>query len=272
MPQRPSEAILNLAPPRSPRRILYGTAREQFGELWLPEGGAVASLVVFFHGGYWRARYDLTHTGFACQALAGAGFAVWNVEYRRVGNPGGGWPGTFEDVLAALRSVQRLADRFPLDAQRVLLCGHSAGGHLALWAGAQASRGQVFVPGLRAVVALAPISDLHEAWQQHLSQDAVVELLGGTPAEVGERYLAASPARLLPLGAPQELIHGKIDDTVPFAMSERYAVQSVAAGDRVALAAPESCGHFDLIDPQSGAWPVVLDTITKSLDRSPRAA
>lgn len=265
MPHRPSETILDLSAPGCPLRVAYGVETEQFGDLWLPDNGNSHPLLVFFHGGYWRARYDLAHVNFACQSLAEQGIAVWNVEYRRVGSPGGGWPGTFDDVLSALSFLERLAQRFPMDVRRVILCGHSAGGHLALWAAAQATRGRVAVPGLRGVVALAPVSDLHEAWERHLSQDAVVELLGGTPFEVGDRYDAASPASLLPLGVPQALIHGTDDDAVPFAMSEQYVSRATAAGDFAVLVSLEGQGHFEVIDPWSSAWPVVVNHVQRLL-------
>ena len=264
MPHRSSDTIFDLTPPSCPMRIAYGAESEQFADLWLPDGGHSRPLIVLFHGGYWRARYDLAHLSFACQALAGQGLAVWNVEYRRVGAPGGGWLGTFDDVLAALDHLPRLAEQFPIDLQRVVLCGHSAGGHLALWAAAQVARGRVAVPGLRGVVALAPVSDLHQAWQQHLSQDAVVELLGGSPAQVAERYDAASPASLLPLGIPQVLIHGTADDAVPFAMSEQYVARATAAGDRAVLVSLEGVGHFEVIDPWSSAWPLVVSALRAS--------
>ncbi|MEZ4767035.1 MAG: alpha/beta hydrolase [Caldilineales bacterium] len=245
----------------SPLRVVYGSERDHFGELWLPEGSQSNPLVVFFHGGYWRTRYDLGYASSACQSLAGVGIAAWNVEYRRIGASGSGWPFIFDDVLAALSFLPNAANRFPLDLRRVVLCGHSAGGHLALWAAAQAARGVVGGPPPRGVVALAPISDLHDAWERHLSQDAVVELLGGTPSEVAERYDAASPARLLPLGLPQALIHGTADDAAPYAMSERYVGRAVAAGDRAWLVTLEGCGHFEAVDPQSPVWPIVVQEI-----------
>ena len=125
-------------------------------------------MVVFIHGGYWRARYSLDHAGILCQALAEAGFAVWNVEYRRIGQPGGGWPGTFGDALQAVRHVQSLAATFPLDPQHIVLMGHSAGGHLALWAAgahrlpAAGGFGVAEPLALKAVVALAPVGDLRQ--------------------------------------------------------------------------------------------------------------
>lgn len=238
-------------------RLAYGGSPSQFGDLWLAAGHARDALVVFFHGGYWRARYDLLHAAPFCQSLAQRGIPVWNVEYRRVGESGGGWPGTFADVLAALRYLPELARRHSLSLQRVVLCGHSAGGHLALWAGAMAAREQA-TPGLRSVVALAAVSDLHAAWERHLSQDAVVGLLGGSPAEVPERYEAASPTHLLPLGLTQALIHGDADEDVPFDLSRQYVERARALGDDARLVVLPGEGHFAVIDPESPAWPVVV--------------
>ncbi|MCB0253466.1 MAG: alpha/beta hydrolase [Anaerolineae bacterium] len=267
MSNRPSETILDLTPPRAAERVSYGAEADHIGDLWLPSSARESKppLLVFFHGGYWRARYDLEHASFACQALAGEEIAVWNVEYRRSEIPGGGWPGTFEDVLAALSYLPRLAELYPLDLQRVVFCGHSAGGHLALWAAAQAARDAVAVPGLRGVLALAPVSDLHDAWGRHLSQDAVVGLLGGTPADVGDRYDAASPVRLLPLRVPQALIHGTADPAVPFAMSEQYVSRATAAGDHARLIPLEGYGHFEVIDPWSSVWPAVVEELKRLL-------
>ena len=257
--------------PRANRRIGYGPDPNQFGDLWLPAGQGSHPVVVFIHGGYWRARYSLDHADFLCQALAESGFAVWNIEYRRVGQQGGGWPGTFHDVVQAIRHVRSLATTLPLDAQRVVLMGHSAGGHLALWA-AGAPRlpaadgfGVAELLPLRAVIALAPVSDLRRAWELHLSQDAAAELLGGSPNLMPERYAVASPIELLPLGVPQVLIHGTADDTVPFELSERYFAAANAAGDDCRLVTLPALGHFELIDPLSAAWPHVHGAVVRAL-------
>ena len=215
------------------------------------------------HGGFWRARYDLTHIGHLCAALTRAGLATWSLEYRRIGHPGGGWPGTFHDVAAGLDYVATLAPQYHLDRSRVVTLGHSAGGHLAVWLAARpripltdplASRDPL---PLRGAVSLAGVLDLHRAWERHLSNDVVVEFLGGTPAQLPERYATASPQALLPIGVPQHLLHGTEDDSVPFAISESYATAATAAGDDVRLVRLPAAGHFELIDPQSWEWPAV---------------
>jgi acetyl esterase/lipase len=252
----------------SVQRLRYGEASEQFGDLYLPGARGVRPLLIFVHGGYWRARYDLEHVNPLCRALARAGMAVWNVEYRRVGDPGGGWPGTFADVLAALAHVQQLALDFPLDMAQVTLMGHSAGGHLALWAAA-ARRIPAGHPlhnadplPLRRVVALAAVSDLRLAWDWQLSSGAVGELLGGGPQQATEAYALASPIELLPCGVPQVLLHGDADEAVPYELSQRYHAAARAAGDDCTLVSLPNAGHFELIDPHSPAWPHVLAAVT----------
>src|SRR5690349_1908765 len=172
------EDILELAPPAADRRVVYGADPNQFADLRLPAGKGPHPVVLNLHGGFWRARYDLLHAGHLCAALTRRGIATVNLEYRRVGNPGGGWPGTFDDARAGLAFLAKLAADHALDLGRVVLSGHSAGGHLALWLGARASP---FGRALRGVAALAPLSNLRRAFELHLSNDAVVGLLGGTP-------------------------------------------------------------------------------------------
>lgn len=249
------------------QRVRYGADANHFGDLHLPAGPGPYPLVIFIHGGYWRARYDLEHASPLCQALACAGLAVWNVEYRRVGNPGGGWPGTFADVLAALGYVRQLALDYPLDLGRVTLMGHSAGGHLALWAAA-ARRIPAGHPlhdadplPLRRVVALAAVSNLRLAWDWRLSAGAVGELLGGDPQQAAEVYALASPIELLPCGVPQTLLHGDADEAVPYQLSQRFYAAARVAGDDCTLVTLPATGHFELIDPHSVAWPYVLAAV-----------
>lgn len=240
--------ILSHAPPPADARLAYGGDPNQFGDLRLPKSVNDAPLLMFIHGGYWRARYDLAHAGHLCAALAAAGMATFNIEYRRVGNAGGGWPGTFEDIESAWNFAKReLALKYGVHP--VWVAGHSAGGALALWL---ASRD----PKLKAVASLAGVIDLQRAWELHLSNDAVVELLGGTPQQVAEHYAEADPMRLN-VRTRQLLIHGDRDSIVPPDFSARYAQQKHA--ELILLA---GAGHFDLIDPHSRHWPKVRQALT----------
>lgn len=272
----PSRLLLDAAPPKAPHRIAYGVDPQQFGDLWLPHEPGPHPLLVFIHGGYWRARYDLGHAGFLCQAFAQAGIAVWNVEYRRLGNPGGGYPGTFQDVARAIALGSELADRFALNIQRgVAVAGHSAGGHLALWA-AGAHRLPLDHPlrapdplPLCAAISLGGITDLRRAWEMALSDQVVTELLGGGPDQVPERYAAASPIERLSLGVPQIIMHGTEEEVVPTEFAERYAEAARAAGDDISLLWLPGMGHFDPIDPRSPAWPIVHGAVAQALVQPP---
>jgi pimeloyl-ACP methyl ester carboxylesterase len=179
------------------------------------------------HGGSWKATYNLVHLGHLCVALRDAGIATFNVEYRRVGDPGGGWPGSLEDVLLAVGHARRISER-------LVLVGHSAGGHLALLAAAR-----LRLPA----VAVAAVSD-PATW----ANDAVAAFFGGAPPR------EASPLAQLPLGVPQVLVHGTRDDVVPFAQSARYADASRGEAELVPL---EGAGHFEPVDPQSRECAVV---------------
>jgi acetyl esterase/lipase len=226
-------------PPPADMRLAYGEQPLQFGDLRLPRGDGPFPLAVVLHGGYWQATYNLIHTGHMCVALAEAGIATWNVEYRRLGDVGGGWPATGDDVARATEFIGEL----PVDAGSVVLVGHSAGGQLALWVTRRAG-----FP----VVALAPVSDVRDS----------VERTGpdGAPARfVGESHFEElSPLELLPLGARQIVIHGTADESVPYAMSERYVEAARGEAELVTL---EGAGHFELIDPQAREWPQVLAAI-----------
>jgi dipeptidyl aminopeptidase/acylaminoacyl peptidase len=214
----------------------------------MPAGKGPHPAVVFIHGGFWKAAYDLAHAGHLCAALTAAGAATWNLEYRRIGNPGGGWPGTLEDAVAGVSHVSKLAR---LDSNRVVVAGHSAGGHLALYA---AAKNPI---RLRGVVSLAGVADLRRAWDLRLSNGIVGTLLGGSPEQVPERYKAASPIEMLPITTPQRLVHGTKDSVVPFEMSKRFA----KASKNAKLIPLEGAGHFELIDPQSREWPAVRESI-----------
>ena len=219
----------------------YGDHPAQVAELFEPEGEP-RGVAVVIHGGFWRATYDRHLMDDLCRDLAAGGWAAWNIEYRRLGD-GGGWPATFDDVAAGTRALQGLS----LSGERVVTIGHSAGGHLALWAAAQEL-------GVTHAVAQAGVVDLAEAIRLELSRGVARELLGDDPD--GERLRRASPAELLPLGVPQLLAHGARDDIVPAAMSEAYAARALELGDDVETAILP-CGHFDHLDPRSPAWHTV---------------
>jgi acetyl esterase/lipase len=235
----------------------YGEAPSQFGDLYLPAttNGGPAPLVILLHGGYWRAKYGLDYFGHVAAALAGDGIAAWNLEYRRVGDAGGGWPGTFEDVRTGVAFGRALTRDYPIDASRVVLLGHSAGGHLAFWAIADLATTPEALDGL-SVVALAPVTDLTEAWTRGLSDNAVVGLLGGDPDTMPDRYEATCPSRRLPLKVSTCVVHGMADTSVPFDMSEAFVIRARDAGDNVRLVELET-DHFEPVDPATAAYGVV---------------
>jgi acetyl esterase/lipase len=231
--------------------VTYGKAPQQFGDFFLPKGPGPHPAVIFIHGGFWRNSYNLDHAGHVCAALARAGAAVWSLEYRRLGDPGGDWAGMSEDIVHGAQRLVPLANQYNLDLKRVIAAGHSSGGHLALWLAAQQ------VVDLRGVVPLAAISDLRRAYALQLDGGVVGRLLGGSPDRVPQRYAAASPMELLPLPVPQRLLHGTADNIVPLEMSQRFA----KASKNAKLITLSSFGHFELIDPRTKAWPTIQKNI-----------
>jgi acetyl esterase/lipase len=279
----PSDILTRAA--RPPDQVLrYGPRHEQFADLRLPvwsdeaesSPGSAAEwrpewpVVIFLHGGFWRAAYDRTHTGPLAEALAAAGFAVCTPEYRRTGQRGGGWPGTFDDVAAAVDALPELvaaaaaAAGGSADLRRVVLAGHSAGGHLALWAagrGMLPEGGRWAAPGVPAaagVVSLAGVCDLAACFRLGLGGDAVGALMGGGPDRYPDRFRAADPMGLVPTGMRARLVHGAADDLVPAELSIGYAERGLGAGDDVSCELLAGVGHFEVIDPLSGAWAAVV--------------
>jgi len=257
----PADHILHWASLPADERLAYGSDPNQFGDLRLPKAATAKPRVVVMniHGGYWRADYGLAHAGPSCAALTQQGIATWNVEYRRIGNEGGGWPGSFEDVVRAYRFLVQIATQYNLDASRIVVMGHSAGGQLALCLVAHE-------PTVRRVVSLAGVVDLQRAFELHLSSDAVVEFLGGKPDQVAAHYRIANPMRLSIREARQVLIHGLDDDVVPPDLSRRYVEAKEKSGEKVALVQIPEANHFDVIDPRSKAWSVVVRSIRESLE------
>jgi acetyl esterase/lipase len=256
-----SQHVLTDPPPPADIRLRYGNDPNQFGDLRIPRTPRAKGphpVAMMIHGGFWRAKYDLLHAGHLCAALTKAGVTTWNLEYRRVGNPGGGWPGTFEDVSSGFAFLRQASKQHNLDENKIMVLGHSAGGELALCLAAHQR-------SLRGALSLAGVVDLHRAWELHLSNDAVVEFLGGTPEKVPEHYHEASPAEASIAGVPQILIHGAKDDIVPVEMSRSYRALKKKRGEDVQLVEIADAGHFELIDPQSTAWATVQAAVLKLL-------
>ena len=242
---RDSADILTDPPPAAAdSRVAYGPEPLQFGDLRVPAGAGPFPLAVVLHGGYWQATYNLIHTGHLCIALAEAGIASWNLEYRCVGVPAGEWPAARDDLEHALAHLPRLA--FEHDGRTVLV-GHSAGGQLALWAGKQAR-----LP----VVALAPVADVRDAVSRRGPTSAPGRFMAP------EHFADGSPLELLPLGVPQIVIHGTADEDVPYEMSVRYAEAARGEAELVTL---EGTGHFEPIDPQAAAFQETLAAIRRLL-------
>jgi acetyl esterase/lipase len=254
--------------PAADLREPYGPDASQFGELRLAAGTtARGPVVVLIHGGCWRAAYNLAHVAAAAAALADRGYAVWVPEYRRVGNDGGGWPGTFDDIGAAVDHLRHLAARYPtLDTTRVVLVGHSAGGHLALWAATRRVRDPLSATGaplrVTGIVSLAGITDLAAFGAATGGcNSAVTPLMGGTSTQFPERYSAASPIERLPIGVPVCIVHGAADPIVPLSQSREFATRSRQAGGAVTVVEVPGAGHFDLVAPQSSAFAAVLEAV-----------
>lgn len=249
--------------PSPDHKIAYGPDPLQFGELWLPAEKTPAPhpVIMFIHGGCWYSAYDIAHTRFLTQSLAAEGFAVWSVEFRRIGDVGGGWPGSFDDIAAAGEYLLALAPKYNLDLSTFIVSGHSAGGHLAMW---YANRPDRFRQDTSldptAVVALAPAADLEFMHRYKTCDSAATKLMGGGPDTVPDRYRLADVAHAdrLSLRVPHTLIVGERDAVWAEVMAS-YVKKLVKAGITSRTVVSSQSGHFELIDPRSAVWPLVLE-------------
>ncbi|MET9773466.1 alpha/beta hydrolase [Streptomyces sp. NPDC006367] len=272
------EAAALSRPPVAPdSTAAYGDHPDQVIDFYVPRGtagpGGAAPVVAVLHGGAWRAPYDRRHVSPFAAFLARRGFAVASVEYRRgTADPSvaGRWPDTFDDVAAALDALPALASRHlpGADAERTVLTGHSAGGHLALWAAARhvlpadAPWRLAAPPPLRGVVALASIADFESAAELGVCGDAARQLLGGEEHFEARRPYA-DPALLLPTGIATTLVQGRADADVPQVLAEAYADAAARAGELVGVTLLEDVGHFPPIDPAADACAVVAEEIAQ---------
>lgn len=260
--------IDKLPKPPADHRIAYGNDPLQFGELRLPKTKGKHPVVIVVHGGCWFAEYDLNHLAAFSDALTKLGVATWTIEYRRIGNNGGAWPGTFQDVAKGADFVRELAKKYPLDLKRVVVIGHSAGGQLALWLAARKNlpkESVLYAPNplaLAGVISLAGISDLKK--YRPNCDDSVNKLMGGTPEKFIDRYQQTSPIELLPLKIPIRLIHGANDKIVPLELGKEFAAAAKKKGENVSLTILENAGHFDLISPLAKDW-ATIETNVKAL-------
>ncbi len=278
----PAADVLSRSSRRPDLVLSYGQGPDQVADVRIPaarphapggSGAVPPPLVLFLHGGFWRAAHDRCHTGPLADALTGQGFVVCTPEYRKVGQPGGGWPGTFADVAAAVDVLPGLvaASGGPLtDTSRLIVGGHSAGGQLALWAGARQRSSPGGERARLAVVSLSGVCDLAACHRDGLDDDAAGDLMGGGPEAVPDRYAQADPMSLVPLGVPIGLVHGTADSRVPWQQSRDFAAKAQAAGDLVTLDLLDGCGHFEVIDPLSAAWPTVLGAFQTAAARLTR--
>jgi acetyl esterase/lipase len=252
-----------------PIRIEYGQEREQFADLYLPRGGGPHPVLVVIHGGRWQSSSSLNGIAAACESLAEGGLAAWNVEYRRLGIPGGGWPGTWEDLAAATDHLKDIASEYSLDLNRVVSLGHSAGGPLSLWlagrhrlpAGNPLHRADA-VP-LIGAISSAGVNDLRSAYSRNMGEGVLNDLLGGGPDRFEERYASVSPPDLLPFGVPQLLIHGTRDTMVDLSVSEEHLRVARAAGDSAELVTIDGADHFQIRDPASPYWKPAREAILR---------
>lgn len=264
--------IIEQPQPEPGLRVDYDDDASQFGELYLPEGEGPFPVAVLIHGGCWRVEYGLDHVAPLADDLRAAGVAVWSLEYRRLGEAGGGFPGTFDDMVAGFGHLEKLADAHPLDLDQVALVGHSAGGHLALWLAARQNlpadhRWRTDLSsGLRGVVALSAISDLARyAEGDGACNRSAAELLGEDESRREDRIALVSPDRLLPPAVPVHLVHGRADAIVPVNQSVVHAAHISAGGGEASRYIIERAGHFDLIAPFASAWTEARSVILKTL-------
>lgn len=258
-----SSALQSFPNPPADHIISYGQDSLQFGELRLPSGEGPFPVLLLIHGGCWLAQYDIAHIRNLAAAFTDAGIATWTIEYRRVGDPGGGWPGTFDDVAAAADHLVTLSEQFDLDLNRVVVAGHSAGGHLAIWLSNRPSRWPAELKPV-AVLALAPAADLAYLHGRQVCGNVVDKLMGGSPSEYPQRYQLASGTERLPLYVPQYIVIG-LHDKSWAPVGHMYVDKARQQGNSPYVINASESGHFEMIDPDSSTWPLVLQAALAAL-------
>ncbi|HEV7658481.1 MAG TPA: alpha/beta hydrolase [Allosphingosinicella sp.] len=266
--------LLERPRPAPSATIRYGADSLQVADLWLPAGAGPHPVVLMVHGGCWQTDIaDRSIMSWIADDLRRRGIAVWNIDYRGVDRPGGGYPGTFQDAAAAADALRDHAAEHRLDLTRIVAIGHSAGGHLALWLA-----GRPKLPAgsplrtahplpIRSVISLGGLPDLEEAARSSngCGNEVVVRLTGGVRAGRIDPFTDTSVPRLAPLGVAQVLINGLQDRIIPTAYAEGYAGPMRAAGDDVRVRMIDRTGHVELIAPETAAWAAAVEEIERAL-------
>jgi acetyl esterase/lipase len=244
-----------------PLRHFYGPDPSHFADLYLPAGQRRPSTVVLIHGGWWGPDFGLDHLERVAADLARRGWVTWNIEYRRLGI-GGGYPSTLKDVAAAIDHLATIND---VSTERVVTVGHSAGGHLATWAGgrtklAAGAPGAGPVVEIVGVISLAGVVDLRAAARDKSGNGAAIDFMGGSPDERPEWYAVADPLAQVPIPAVVRCVHARADDRVPCTESVAYVAAALAVGQDARLL--ETGGdHFSVADASSPDWPTVINAL-----------
>lgn len=246
----------------------------QEADLHVPSSEGPLPVVTLIHGGYWATGLDRNVMAVLVEEIGSLGYAVWNIDYRRVGEQGGGWPGTLEDVASAIDALEGLAGEHGLDLDNHAVLGHSAGGQLAFWSAGRpdpqvSPTALVSLSGVLDMTAAAELPDLGRAGRL---ASAVEDFLGGPPDQHPQRYRSASPIELLPLDVPQLVVHGLTDDRVPLSQSEDFSEAAAALGDEIELAIVRNADHFDVMDTRADWWTVVSNWLSQILGEPPSRA
>ncbi|QZY50720.1 alpha/beta hydrolase [Leucobacter tenebrionis] len=268
--------IVEMVPTRAPdARVRYDEHPLTFGNLRLPDGatGKDSPLVILIHGGQWESSFTLDYMEPLAEALTEAGVATWNIEFRRLNNPGGGYPGMFHDVSNGIDFARQLAQNYPIDAERIVLLGHSSGGHLAAWAAGRQNLPQDSelldsdpLP-VRGIVDLAGVLDLEYAYSA--GRTDILEVVGvGNGEELGRLATEVSPIELFPRGIPQTLVIGSDDSPWRLESQERYKTRGETEGDVLDLIVLDGANHFDVVDPCTEAWTPIATAVFEYLDES----
>lgn len=268
---------LALHGPAPQATLAYGSAPSQYAELFVPHGAGPFPVAVLVHGGCWTSKFGgIGQLRNMAGALAARGIAVWNVEYRRVDEPGGGYPGTYQDMNAALELLSAQAARYRLDTTRIVAVGHSAGGQLVQWIAGRA-RLPVSSPLYRAhplpvrqVVSLGGLADLrHEQALIKASCDRDTAELAGLPDSARpDVYADTNAAELMPNGSHTVLVNGELDTIAPPRAARDYAARARAAGDAAEVLVLPGASHYDEVAAASPSWPLVLGAIEAALGRA----